>query len=285
MLRFFLVLCCLMSAISAADPLIRSGDTIVFMGDSITQQGAQSPSGYVRLVISGLEANDIRTSAIPAGVSGNKSDQMLARSKGELSKKPTWMTLSCGVNDVWHGAKGVPLEDFKRNILEIIDRAQVSGVKIMILTATMIKENPSHELNRVLSDYNDFLLAVAAERKLPIADLNADMHAIIAASNAEERKGTMLTVDGVQMNAEGNQMMAVGVLRAFGLDDAGIAKARAAWQDIPRAVQLSAQVSITIRQYEQLRMLARKQGRTVDKVMGSLLERAVSESITTRTSE
>lgn len=275
----FIIVCCLISVVSSSEPLIRSGAVIVFMGDSITQQGAQSPSGYVRLVISGLEANGIKASAIPAGVSGNKSDQMLARVNGVLAKKPEWMTLSCGVNDVWHGAKGIPLEQYKVNITAIIDRAQAAGVKVMILTATMIKENPNHELNKSLRPYNDFLIAIAAERKCPLADLNADMHALIAAASAEARKRNLLTVDGVHMNAAGNQMMALGVLRSFGLDQERIEKAKAAWQDIPKAVQLSAQIALSLRQYGQLQELADKQGRSVDRVLDHLLENALGQAL------
>jgi len=62
----------------AAEVAVKSGEKIAFMGDSITQAGAR-PGGYVRLVISGLEANGIKTTAIPAGISGHKSNQMLAR--------------------------------------------------------------------------------------------------------------------------------------------------------------------------------------------------------------
>ena len=52
----------------------------------------------------------------------------------------TWMTLSCGVNDVWHGERGVPLSAYKKNITEIVEKAQAAGIKVMILTATMIGE-------------------------------------------------------------------------------------------------------------------------------------------------
>ena len=45
-------------------------------------------------------------------LAGHKSNDMLARLEADvLSKNPQWMTLSCGVNDVWHGNKGVPLDD------------------------------------------------------------------------------------------------------------------------------------------------------------------------------
>ena len=82
---------------------------------------------------------------------------MLARlDKSVLSKKPDWMTLSCGVNDVWHGEKGVNLEDYKTNISAIVGQAQESGVKVMILTATPIREELDNDLNGKLAPYNEF---------------------------------------------------------------------------------------------------------------------------------
>ena len=72
---------------------------------------------------------------IGAGISGHKSNQMLERLERDvLSKKPDWMTLSCGVNDVWHGAKGVALPEYQKNITEIVDKAQAANVKVIILT-------------------------------------------------------------------------------------------------------------------------------------------------------
>ena len=97
---------------AAAEILVKSGEKIVFMGDSITAEGWGKPAGYVRLVIAGLKANGVEAEALPAGISGHKSNQMLARlEKDVLSKKPQWMTLSCGVNDAWHGPNGVPLDE------------------------------------------------------------------------------------------------------------------------------------------------------------------------------
>lgn len=280
MIRILAALTCLIAAAWTAEPLVKSGEKIVFMGDSITQQGAQSPSGYVRLVISGLEANGIAASAIPAGISGHKSDQMLARLKPELAKKPAWMTLSCGVNDVWHGAKGVPLDQYKSNITAILDQAKEAGVQVMILTATMIYEDPANAQNKSLAPYNEFLVALAKERKCPLADLNADMQAGLAAAGPEVRKrGNIYTGDGVHMNPVGNQMMALGVLRAFGLDEAQLAKAKEAWLDIPKAVTVSPKVAISFRQFGQLQELAAKQGRSLDKLVEELCEKAVNDAI------
>ncbi len=207
---------------------VLEGEKIAFMGDSITQAGAR-PNGYVRLAIRGLESAGVKTSAIPAGISGHKSNQMLARLERDvLSKKPNWMTLSCGVNDVWHGKRGVSLDDYKVNITKIVDRCQSAGVKVMILTSTMIGEDKGNANNKKLATYNDFLKDLAKEKKCLLADLNADMQAAIAAS-ADKKGGKLLTSDGVHMNPDGNKMMASGVLKAFGLSAEELKKAQAAW--------------------------------------------------------
>ena len=210
---------------------VKSGEKIGFLGDSITQGGWSSPTGYVRLVMAGLKANGIDAEAVPAGISGHKSNQMLARlDKDVLSKKPQWMTLSCGVNDVWHGAKGVPLDQYKENITKIVDTATAAGAKVVILTATVIYEKLDSPQNVQLAPYNDFLRALAKEKNLPLADLNAMFHERIKAENKPDKK--VVTSDGVHMNGEGNKLMATGVLRAMGFDDAAMAKAQESWTEL-----------------------------------------------------
>src|ERR1035437_386071 len=69
---------------------VKSGQKIVFLGDSITAQGLSS-NGYVTLTIAGLKANGIDATPIGAGISGHKSNDMLARlGRDVLSKKPDW---------------------------------------------------------------------------------------------------------------------------------------------------------------------------------------------------
>ena len=210
---------------------VKSGEKIGFLGDSITAGGWSSPAGYVRLVMAGLKANGIDAEAVPAGISGHKSNDMLARlEKDVLSKKPQWMTLSCGVNDVWHGAKGVLLDQYKENITKIVDTATAAGAKVVITTATVIYEKLDSPQNVQLAPYNDFLRALAKEKNLPLADLNAMFHERIKAENQPDKK--VVTSDGVHMNGEGNKLMATGVLRAMGLDDAAMAKARESWTEL-----------------------------------------------------
>lgn len=220
-----------MSALSAQIS-VRNGDRIAFLGDSITQQG-NGPSGYLNLVMSALESNGIKAVKIPAGISGHKSNQMLARLERDvIRKKPQIMTLSCGVNDVWHGKRGIPLDQYKKNITSIVDKAQAAGIKVYILTATMITENPQNANNKKLVAYNEFLRELAKQKNCKLVDLNADMQRQITSIREKypRQKGNLLTVDGVHMNPLGNIMMAKGILRAFGLTDSQIAKAEPLWE-------------------------------------------------------
>lgn len=239
---------------------------IAFLGDSITQFGNNFSGGYVNLVISGLQANGINAVKIPAGISGNKSNQMLERLQRDvISKKPDFMTLSCGVNDVWHGKRGIPLPEYKKNITELIDKAQAAGIKVCILTATMITENPASSWNVKLADYNRFLRQLAKEKGCLLVDLNENMQKGIAEFKAKypKFKGNLYTTDGVHMNPYGNAMMAEGILRGFGLNDAQIAKARTVWarqisgvgriqlsaQTVAKLAELAAAKGMTIQEY------------------------------------
>ncbi|HLY73819.1 MAG TPA: SGNH/GDSL hydrolase family protein [Planctomycetota bacterium] len=262
--------------VSAGDIPVKDGEKIAFLGDSITQ-GGMGPTGYVTLVIQGLKANGINATAIGAGISGHKSNDMLARLQRDvIDKKPDWMTLSCGVNDVWHGAKGVPLDQYKQNISQIVEKAQAAGIKVMILTATMITENPKEPNNEKLAAYNDFLRELAKEKKCLLGELNGAMQKELEErEKAGATRGRLLTSDGVHMNPFGNVMMASGVLRGFGLSEAQMAKATEVFLDIPNGV--SASVPVTLRQYAALESAAVKEGKSVQELIRAAVDRILSE--------
>lgn len=238
-----------------AKVIIKNGDAIAFMGDSITQQGNTSSAGYVNLVMKGLEVAGVKAKKIPAGVSGNKSNNMLDRlERAVLAKKPQWMTFSCGVNDVWHGDKGIPLEKYKENVIKIFDKCDAAGVKVIVLTATMIGEDPSNPNNKKLAAYNEWLRAEAKKRNLPIADLNADMQAMLAVlRKTDKSRGFKITRDGVHMAYRGNCMMAWGVLRAMGVDESLKGAIFVEFDKAPGAYEVSVKISA-----EEYRTLAKE---------------------------
>ena len=250
---------------------VNSGDRIAFLGDSITK-GGNRIGGYVNLVMDGLRVNGIDAEKIPAGVSGNKSNQMLARLDSVLAKKPDILLLSCGVNDVWHGKNGVKLPDYQRNITAIVEKAQAAGVEVCILTATMIKEDAGNSFNKQLIPYNEFLRRLAKEKNCLLIDLNDAMQKEISGvKKVTPFDGNILTVDGVHMNALGNIMMAKSILRAFGMSNEQLAAAEKMWDE--EKFFVNDRIVLSVGDYKKVFRKAAVSGKSVSDYLSELIRK------------
>ena len=121
------------------------------------------------------------------------------------------------------------LETYKTNISEIVRKAQEAGIHVMLLTSTMIREDQQGAENQKLIAYNDYLRALAKEKGCLLADLNQAMQEAVEKAKTT---GEKITTDGVHMAFAGNKMMAAGVLRAFGVEEAKLAEIVLAWDSI-----------------------------------------------------
>ena len=269
----FVMLAAVLAGAANAEICIKNGDAIAFLGDSITNQGNKYPTGYVNLVMKGLEICGVSAKKIPAGIGGHKSVQMNARLDSDvISKKPQWMTFSCGVNDVWHDKKGlgVPLDKYKTLVSDIFDRCAAAGIEVIVLTATMITEDPEAKENKKLAAYNDWLRAEAKRRNLRIADLNAAMQAQLAEIRKTDKTlGNKLTRDGVHMAYDGNCMMAWGVLRAMGVDESMKDKIFAEFARIPGARSIG--IDVSAEEYVAFEARAKAAGKSVKEFAKELL--------------
>ena len=261
----------------AGEIAIKEGEKIAFLGDSITAAG-RKPGGYCQLVLLALKDRGINTPAVFAGIGGHKSNQMLARlEKDVLNHKPDWMTLSCGVNDVWHGKHGVELAPYKTNITEIIDRAQSAGVKVVLLTSTMIKEDQANDLNQKLAPYNDVLRELAKAKGCLLADLNVDMQEALKTPPPNRPDGKKLTSDGVHMNPYGNIMMARGVAKAFGLTDAQLDESEKKWRSVPSHEVRLGDIKLSLNEMEALGAAAKADGTDVSGLLRKAVEARKNE--------
>ena len=106
--------------------MLKQGDLIVAMGDSITEGG-----GYLKQADQVLAAQypDLKLQKIKnAGVSGQKAEDMVKRfEKDVVAKKPAVVTISVGINDVWHRVNKPHdpkvLEAYKENVTKMVDMA------------------------------------------------------------------------------------------------------------------------------------------------------------------
>ncbi len=200
---------------------LKSGDQIVAIGDSITQGG-----GYLRDVDAVLAAQypELKLpKIINVGISGQKAEDLVTRfAKDVVAKKPQWVTLSIGINDVWHrlGQPHDPkvLAAYTANVAKMVDMAQAAGIKVILLAPTVIQEDATTEGNKRLAAYVAAEKQIAAEKKCQFVDLH-QMFLDVLAKKPADVKGNWLTADGVHMKPLGDGLMAIGIFRAVGVPD------------------------------------------------------------------
>jgi lysophospholipase L1-like esterase len=209
------------------ETILKPGSQIVAIGDSITQAG-----GYLRDVDAVLAKAYPQLKLPPihnVGISGQKAEDLVRRfQKDVVDKKPAVVTISVGINDVWHRA-GSPhdpgvLAQYWANVSRMVEMAQKEGIKVILLVPTVIGENAEESANKRLRIYVEAEKQVARDRKCTLVDLHAMFLTAIAKRPAGQGKGDKwLTSDGVHMSPAGDALMAIGVLRALGVPDRDIA--------------------------------------------------------------
>jgi lysophospholipase L1-like esterase len=209
---------------------LRGVRRIVCMGDSITEYG-ERPGGYLLLLRRTLAAlyPQQPIEVINAGVSGDKSSDMALRfSWSVLDRKPELLTIHVGLNDVWHGLPrkqnygieltGVSLPDFRRNLEEMVIKAKKARIRVLLIAPTLIQEDRNSQANERLRAYAAAMGEVAQKQGV----LYLDAHHLFRQRLTELQKKNgaarnLLTTDGIHLNAEGNRLLAAGILGALGV--------------------------------------------------------------------
>jgi len=208
---------------------------IVMMGDSITQ-GGSGPKGYVTLVSQSLKKAMPGQSIeiVNAGISGQKAPDMLARFKKDVvDKQPQIVTLSVGVNDVWHNfhdfsadkriadgnsGQGVPKDKYIADLEAMIDLAQKNSITIILVSPTLVYEDLDCAENKRVEEYIGAAERLAKRKRVQYINLHKVFKSAVSAyQKAAGKQQLLLTSDGVHMNDAGNALMAAQILRAMGV--------------------------------------------------------------------
>ncbi|MBP5182616.1 MAG: hypothetical protein J6331_06275 [Lentisphaeria bacterium] len=247
---------------------IENGDRVAFLGDSITQLGGwQWPyTGYIFLVKDGLKTAGIEIDAIRAGVSGNHSGQMLARQKKDvLDKKPRWMFLCSGANDL---AFHVSLEDFRKNMTKMVENARKEGVQVVLMTTVPRENNP--ERNRKLLPYVEFVRSCAKENRIFLVDVYKAMEEASASPELLRIKGYRLSYDGTHLNGFGHIVVACAILKECGFSDEKLASLRKKWMGGKRHA-LEIFLPVTAKEQLFLAREAKKRNMSLQEYLNELL--------------
>ncbi|WNF36664.1 SGNH/GDSL hydrolase family protein [Bacillaceae bacterium IKA-2] len=197
---------------------------LLFIGDSITESGRYEDergigNGYVNVIYNKLIAEDPSLQIFNRGVGGDKITDLEERwDEDVLSLNPDILSVSIGVNDVWHQldhpdsslVDPIQFELIYRRLLQSID----PKVKVILMEPTIITESISSEGNKQLKVYAAIVRKIAKE-------LSANLVPTFTVFMDRLEKGNhlKLTTDGVHMTKEGNELMAETWLTAVSTEN------------------------------------------------------------------
>ncbi len=200
---------------------LKKGDRIVFLGDSITQAGA-NPGGYVTLAREAIQKKhpDLGIEVIGAGISGNRVPDLEKRLDHDvLQKKPTIVVIYIGINDVWHSqsGRGTPRDEYEAGLKRIVEKIQKTGARVILCTPSVIgeKHDLSNPLDGMLEEFCGVSRKVAAETKSQLLDLRQLFISHLTQNNPDNKESGLLTADTVHLNAAGNRFVAKAMLAAL----------------------------------------------------------------------
>ncbi len=202
---------------------IHDGDTVVFLGDSIT---AARKYGEIIEDYTLLRFPQWKVKFINAGKGGETAQQSLARlDKDVFGRGATLVTVAYGINDIGWGFKADPAhkKEYLEAIGQIVERSAQHGIRPFICSAAITAENPDTAERGFLQKMCDEGLALAKAKGAGAIDVQRSMREIqrrVWAANATkpdaEKRVLMHVADGVHLNDLGQMAMAFAILKGLG---------------------------------------------------------------------
>lgn len=209
---------------------LQDGDTIVFLGDSITHQCLYTQFledyFYTRFPKIHLHFHN-------SGVGGDRAADALARFDMDVAAyKPKYVTILLGMNDggykQWDAAT---FEAYQKGMLELLDKIKEIGATAIVMGPTMydrdallLKPNSKRNFesdagkyyNAVLAYYGTYMKDAAGERGLPYVDMFAPLNDLSAEERLVDPNFTMIP-GAVHPDANGHCVMATAVISTLRL--------------------------------------------------------------------
>jgi lysophospholipase L1-like esterase len=217
------VLTATLMTLRAGDFALHNGDTVAFLGDSIT-----AARGYTKFVelYTLMRFPDRRVRFINAGQGGDTAHGCLQRlDRDVFAPRATILTVAFGINDIGWGTKA---DDAHRQlyldgIREIVTRSRQRGVRVFICSPAITAEAPETAEKGYLQLMVDDGMALARSLGAETIDLARGMREVqrrVIAANASEKDPKNLTRlhtdDGVHLNDLGQLAMGHAMLRGLG---------------------------------------------------------------------
>ena len=232
----------LLAADSPEGPLLKAGDRVAIIGDSITEQKQYSVmiESYLRACVPQFQA-----AVIQLGWSGERAGGFAKRMDNDLMGwKPTVATLCYGMNDGGYQPYNESIgAEYRKQMSAIAERFAGAGVRVVVGSPGVVdsftwsKDRPDADVayNQNLATLGSIGREIAQAKGFVFADVHGVMsNTMIRAKAALGDTYAVAGGDGVHPGANGHLCMAYAFLKGLGLDGR-IAEIRLAWPEGAKA--------------------------------------------------
>lgn len=202
---------------------LKDGDTLVFLGDSITHQCL-----YTQYIEDFFYTRypHLRLHFHNSGVGGDRANDALLRFEEDVAAfKPKYVTILLGMNDgSYTKFEQAVFDTYERDMTKLLDQIEAIGAKAVPMTPTMFDsravylnpKKPVSELrekyyNGVLTYFGAWLREQALLRGLGFVDMWGPLNNLTLEQRKKDAKFTLIP-DAVHPGPDGQVVMAVAIL-------------------------------------------------------------------------
>lgn len=133
---------------------------------------------YYRHKIIRYSFNDKRK-VLNRGINGNNSFDLLERLQSDvIAHSPNTVILMIGTNDALNMAKWVEIDQYRKNLLELIHRITSKGISLLLCTPPMVDDEiailPNKNnlpCNQLLQPFRQTVIETGSETNTPVLDI------------------------------------------------------------------------------------------------------------------
>ena len=208
----------------------KANQTLLFVGDSITDCGRERPvgqrwnslgGGYVSFVdsIMGVVIPGTPITVLNTGISGNRVTDLEARWQSDvLFLEPNWLSVMIGINDVWRqfdsepGAEQVEPEQYELVYRSVLAKTRLQLDGLVLMTPYFLETNREDPMRLKMDAYGTITKKLAVEFNAIFVDTQATFDHYLAHQPTESP-----CADRVHPNELGHMILARAFLNALGV--------------------------------------------------------------------
>ena len=209
----------------------KANQTLLFIGDSITDCGREHPvgqrrlsslgEGYVSFVdsILGAVIPETPISVLNMGISGNRVTDLAARWQSDvLDLEPNWLSVMVGINDVWRQFDSKPCdEQVEPKQYELVYRSVLAKTRpqldgLVLMTPYFLETDCDDPMRVKMDAYGAITKKLAVEFDAIFVDTQLAFDNYLGHQPSES-----LCADRVHPNGVGHMILARAFLSAVGV--------------------------------------------------------------------